>query len=136
MHRGAGRGQVSQVPGEARGRHSQLPTISFSFGIKGFKTFFTFALVLVPYFKAVKGVSSNDSARLVMCFRPVVSVQRIYDGKGSRRLVYDNWYDISSVTLPARIWILDMGVLLGEEGVRMLQLKKHSPEKLKLCSND
>ena len=48
-----------------------------------------------------KGVSPNDSARLVMCFRPVVSVQRIYDGKGSRRLVYD--YDISSVALPARI---------------------------------
>ena len=48
-----------------------------------------------------KGVGTDDSARVVTYVYPVVSLQRIYDGKGSRRLVCN--YDISSVNLPARI---------------------------------
>ena len=62
MHRGAGRGQVSHAPGEPRGRPFYLPAFCF-FRFKSFKTFFTFAFVLVPYFQPV-GLALTNGNRM------------------------------------------------------------------------
>ena len=90
--------------------------------------------VVSCHVEAWRGVAWRGGLCLDMARRCGARCGRSWRGGAMRSLTF---LQVPAQAYPGRQLMPDMGVLLGEGGVRMLQLKYfHQAEKLKMCSND